>query len=400
MPAFARFLEEPFPKTLSIDTGAKHSFKSYEALKKWVSEEMDYLDSIGFFQISVGGVRSQFINELKSFFINNNQHDWTDEFFFQKLKKHIEEQHKRFGFIDSRSKEAKWLNKLKEDQPLLLNGALQYFLSKRKGNSDNNQMGLFHAYMYDQGIEPNFETERKQYEDYFNELEERKTALLDGLDDKDAKQKTQIEEFEALLKSWMGKFKDLNDAHELAHADLVSKHEANMKKTEDFYEKKLAFKQAVTYWSDKATGHKTLSIWFGSISAVLMVATLIGVFVIGNSILHLDSSSDYGKRLITDQGALQLWVYGLFIVSITLIIWLVRLLVKVFLSNLHLQTDANERATMIQTYLALEREENVLKPEDKELILPSIFRTTSTGIVKDDGSPNTPLNVFMKQTGN
>lgn len=51
------------------------------------------------------------------------------------------------------------------------------------------------------------------------------------------------------------------------------------------------------------------------------------------------------------------------------------------------------------TYLALEREEQVLKKEDKELILPSIFRTSSHGIIKDDSSPNPVMNILTKNPG-
>lgn len=92
-------------------------------------------------------------------------------------------------------------------------------------------------------------------------------------------------------------------------------------------------------------------------------------------------------------------VYAFFIVSLAIVVWIIRLLVKVFLSNLHLLSDAKERETIIMTYLALEREEQVLKKEDKELILPSIFRTSSHGIIKDDSSPNPVMNILTKNPG-
>ena len=81
----------------------------------------------------------------------------------------------------------------------------------------------------------------------------------------------------------------------------------------------------------------------------------------------------------------------------TLIIWFIRLVVKVFLSNLHLLSDANERETMILTYLAFEREENTLKDTDRDLILPSIFRVSANGFIKDDSSPNSPINIITKK---
>lgn len=59
-------------------------------------------------------------------------------------------------------------------------------------------------------------------------------------------------------------------------------------------------------------------------------------------------------------------------------------------------SDAKERETMIMTYLAFEREEQVLNKEDRNLILPSIFRVSSNGIIKEDSSPSPIMNFFTK----
>jgi len=66
-------------------------------------------------------------------------------------------------------------------------------------------------------------------------------------------------------------------------------------------------------------------------------------------------------------------------------IWVTRLSAKIFISNLHLRTDADERVTMIQTYLALLREGSGPMDEERQLILQTLFRPSSTGFIKDDG---------------
>ena len=144
-----------------------------------------------------------------------------------------------------------------------------------------------------------------------------------------------------------------------------------MSEAEEFYEKKLAVKNAVTYWSKKAESHKTNSYIFGIIAGLLMIVSIIGIFNLGKYIIGLELTdvNGIGRKILTATGALQLCVYVFFIISMTLIIWFIRLLVKVFLSNLHLLSDAKERETMIQTYLAFEREENTLKDTDRDLIL-------------------------------
>jgi hypothetical protein len=76
-------------------------------------------------------------------------------------------------------------------------------------------------------------------------------------------------------------------------------------------------------------------------------------------------------------------------------VWVVRIFVRLFLSNVHLLTDARERATMVQTYLALMRKGG-LKEEDRQLILKAIFRPTATGVVKDDAMPLTMIEALTK----
>ncbi|WP_425487836.1 DUF6161 domain-containing protein [Microvirga lupini] len=49
--------------------------------------------------------------------------------------------------------------------------------------------------------------------------------------------------------------------------------------------------------------------------------------------------------------------------------------------------DAEERATMVKTYLAL-TEKHAADEKDRALVLASLFRPTTDGIVRDDGAPD------------
>lgn len=77
--------------------------------------------------------------------------------------------------------------------------------------------------------------------------------------------------------------------------------------------------------------------------------------------------------------------YALMIFASSSAFWIIRITVKIALSNLHLSEDANERVVMIQTYLAFVKETEV-KEKDKELILSSLFRPSNIGIIKDESS--------------
>jgi hypothetical protein len=78
-------------------------------------------------------------------------------------------------------------------------------------------------------------------------------------------------------------------------------------------------------------------------------------------------------------------------VLLTFAFWFERIFVRLLLSQVHLYTDASERVVMAKTYIALLREGQGMKDEDRRLILQALFRPAVTGIVKDDAIPPTVL---------
>ena len=77
--------------------------------------------------------------------------------------------------------------------------------------------------------------------------------------------------------------------------------------------------------------------------------------------------------------------YILMIFASSSAFWIIRITVKIALSNLHLSEDANERVVMIQTYLSFINEGQI-NENDKNLILSSLFRSSNIGIIKDESS--------------
>ncbi len=77
-------------------------------------------------------------------------------------------------------------------------------------------------------------------------------------------------------------------------------------------------------------------------------------------------------------------------------IWGVRLVVRMFLSHIHLATDAAERVVMVKTYLSLIEGDRVKSVEDRQLILQALFRPASDGIVKDEGIPPSFLELLTR----
>jgi hypothetical protein len=79
--------------------------------------------------------------------------------------------------------------------------------------------------------------------------------------------------------------------------------------------------------------------------------------------------------------------YLLMIFATSSIFWIIRITVKIALSNLHLSEDAYERVVMIYTYLSfIENGQLQNLQEDKKLILSSLFRPSNIGIIQDESS--------------
>ncbi len=402
MPNMSKYQTEDFSKNLSIDIGAKHSFKNYEKIKTWCDNEIEYLQEIGNPSNSVNTFTGQVKNQINSKFTQNRNENFTIDDLLVEFKTLIERAYKTNGLISSKSKEGKWLLKQHEANPSLTLGSLSYFQNKIKGVVNNNTSqrdGEFSAYLFDNNIEPDFNTEKEQYSSFYQEIIEQKDEILKELLDIREENKKLNQTIQQQNTDWETTFETQKTEVASRFDEEYDRHKSKMEESEDFYEKKLAVKNAVTYWSTKAKNHQINSFIFGGIAGLLMICAVIMVFNSGNYIIGLDlnDANGIGRKILTEKGALQLWVYGFFIISMTLVIWFIRLLVKVFLSNLHLLSDAKERETMIQTYLAFEREENTLKDTDRDLILPSIFRVSANGFIKDDATPNTPINIITKK---
>ncbi|TFZ55565.1 hypothetical protein E4V01_21825 [Methylorubrum sp. Q1] len=148
------------------------------------------------------------------------------------------------------------------------------------------------------------------------------------------------------------------------------------------YQEFMKLKAPVDYWTEKASQHRQSSknyrkilIDYGVWVAPLLLLLLMAIAVISYF------AADPAKPLIT-----QLVFAAVGILVTTVAFWAARIIVRLYMSEHHLAIDAEERATMAMTYLAL-IERGAADEKDRALILAPLFRPTSDGIVKDDAAP-------------
>lgn len=184
----------------------------------------------------------------------------------------------------------------------------------------------------------------------------------------------------------------LNDTLQLNVQGNVVDAISSIRTVEETYRVSMGLKAPVEYWRDKAEKHRTAE---GKAFTHLLFFFPIAFMVFA-------SAFGLAAYLLLDADKVHQTVYLIVAAGLAsmaaLIFWVGRLLTKLYLSQHHLRHDADERAVMTTTYLALTHE-SAATEEDKKIILASLFRPTSDGLVKDDGPSDLTLAGVLSKIG-
>ena len=181
------------------------------------------------------------------------------------------------------------------------------------------------------------------------------------------------------------KWREVQEAWQKGAAAAV----ADIQATEAAYKEYMKLRAPVEYWEGKAGEHKTREgtarkslYWYFPVTIVIMAIafTAAGWFLIN----HPDTET--AKAPV----ALYVVVSGGLLLLSSIAFWIGRILTKLYLSEHHLRNDAEERAVMTTTYLALTNEGAAAETE-RQIVLNALFRPTPDGIVKDDGPTDASL---------
>lgn len=183
----------------------------------------------------------------------------------------------------------------------------------------------------------------------------------------------------------LSSFKEENGA-------AVDKAVSRLQETDVLYREHMRIKGPVEYWSNKSESHRSktssyrkILLWF---SAVAGAALILSLYWIASHAIEIATSDK--------PPAVYLVLVTLSVVLTTIVFWAARILTRLFLSEHHLAIDAEERAIMAQTYLALTAEGQATESE-RAIVLGSLFRPTADGIVKDDAAPDlSPASLLSK----
>lgn len=156
---------------------------------------------------------------------------------------------------------------------------------------------------------------------------------------------------------------------------------------DDAYNEQLKLRIPASYWNVKGKSHNRTA----TISLVAFVAAAATLILI--SIHFATPIFDFLK---TTDGEVSLGAVALVAPIAGVAIWFLRMISRIYVTNVDQAVDAGQRKTMIQTFLALVKDEKSgITSADRLLILQAMFRPTQTS--PDDDAPPANLLEIMER---
>lgn len=387
---------------LALELGAKGGHLEFEQpseVQQWLASELDKWQ----WMQQVPQVR----NALETFrMVQNESNQYIQQWVLSQnkpdagleqlnsLKSSLESAINRQSLWLSSSPTGAFLLQLNQDQvrgPLVAAGA---YLALGGSFSPTNEPvhpklfeGAVEGFLYKREIDWTATAHREALEklkqEYSQNLADQKRKNI-SIEKKNTELNTQFHE---VLNGNVISLENLHKSQAEEFKKLIETHEANLKAIENAYDQKLALWKPVEYWEARGRSHNAKTTKFAIASGVTGVVILIALGWLAYEIF----------LNVPPNEKPQVWQVGVFSVAAFFGIWLERILVRLFVSNIHLATDAEERVTMLQTYLSIIREGSEFAPEDKKLILERLFHPAADGLVKDDGAPPSPLEMLTRR---
>ncbi len=375
----------------------RRNFKSLEELSAFVSTHINSYQWL----VSIGSNTSQFIvSEIFNALIHTRQ-IISQESHLNNFGQRIDHQFQSI-FINNKlpvagSNEFDFIEGIRiERGGNVAVAALSYLTSKLSHlqlSSKETWDGLLLAFTRQEGVNKAAAASARATYDRINNKSQ---TIISELQDNEASRERQYAKFlksvdrrHSTLLRW--KSRQFDNHMKTFDAEKISAFE-EMIKVRNTHEEMMKLKAPVDYWRDKAKAHRSeaemyrrLLIYWGWRIGCGVLASLIVIALLSFVFVYADKPTASYLILAT-----------IGIVITTMAFWAARIVVRLYMSEHHLSIDADERATMAMTYLAL-IERGAAEEKDRALILAPLFRPSSDGIVKDDAAPDlSPAGLLSK----
>ena len=160
--------------------------------------------------------------------------------------------------------------------------------------------------------------------------------------------------------------------------DWQKEKQEKIKVLEDTYENQLSLEAPETLWKERSEEHQKLAEKWTDYLIYTVIALIITLVVLV-VIIHF--------YLNTIQNELPFISKSFILISIiSFFIYIIRILIKIVMSNHHLATEYKQKAALTRFYQALTKAGTNIEKEERLIIINSLFSKVETGLVKTDTS--------------
>lgn len=366
-----------------------------EELAKWIKTEMDTWEWTNDKKVSPPEVAlhmSKVLSRLSSLHSRLTQKSHTPEQTIESLKDVFSNKH----FLHSRSNNGQHVMQVKEHEGAkvaaeLLGGLVEIDLGGEMQSvrpSSALLRGMTRASLFKLGVLNTAEAEKAALQSLVDEW----TRVMN---EQRARQQSLTNEFDLAAQT-------ARDGREEQRQLFVEAQEARQADYDELRKKfleEMTLAAPVEYWKAEDERHDKLRLRYGRASLVAGVGTLI---VVALYVWLFEPTVANGGQNFADYIPWIRYAAG-FAVFVTLGLWLLRVLVRLYLASVHLQQDAKERAVMATTFLSLieneKTQQHVKAAEDRILILQALFRHSSDGVIVDDAMPDWAATLLSRWRG-
>jgi hypothetical protein len=294
----------------------------------------------------------------------------------------------------------KFLIEIFQNKPNYYQGALGYAVEQIDSNRLRERAylnGVILAYEYFQQGETEIEKRRvkekssltrlrNQIDKYISDSERDFIELSKGFE---SNVKVTMDEILAYKEEKTGLYEEWFKSTSASFSEFDAASKQRVSDLETLYRDKLKLEAPAKYWKERATnlrseGNKWLT--------ALVVCTLLGVGLFTILLNYL--SNGVLQEIFTDTATAIKWSV-IFITLVSFLAFLIKTFSKLTFSAFHLVRDAEEREQLTIVFLSMQKEQ-AIDPTERHLIMQSLFSRADTGLLKDEGSPTMPGNIFDK----
>lgn len=345
----------------------RKTFPSKEKLVEFLTQEKSNWREFfnnqnqGVIQQIRSGVNSQYDSAIQT--ANRITDDLSNS---EQIANQISTFYKQFSVLKFNGKRGKFIAEIYNQDPILAMYIVGYFTKKLFPHSNDPLAfrAIFEGLKYDSGITSNIDSEKQALEELKSDWDKELSLLRENYTEINAQIETLKSEIDQYFENKKIEFDQIHINREQEFQNLIKA-----------YDDKLALQAPVNYWDSKSK-------WNYRIAGILGIVFFLAISIILINFAPLAQNVSTG---INQKDYYPLIQFS----SLAIIaIWLLRIIVKIFYSKLHLAEEAREKEMFIKTYLSMLRETDGVKDEsDRHLILQSIFTPSKNGIIKDDALP-------------